>query len=211
MDRARSWLLRRLLSPWGRVKVRPDETVAHVRDRDNPVCYVVEGRSVPDLAVLQSACVKLKLARPQKRLLRQAKDLRSFFYLSRPRGFWDERIDRRPPPQLQQMIAALAADPQIDIELVPVAVYWGRAPQKERSWFRLLLVEDWALTTRARKFMQVLFNGRNTLIEFDEPISLRALLGEEAGSAVRGRRVTRALRALYAKQRSARIGPDLSH
>ena len=33
----------------------------------------------------------------------------------------------------------------------------------------------------ARKFMQVLFNGRNTLIEFDEPISLRHLLGDEAG------------------------------
>ena len=83
--------------------------------------------------------------------------------------------------------------------------------RRKRSWFRLLLVEDWALTSRARKFMQVLFNGRDTLIEFDEPISLRALLGEEAGVAVRGRRVARALRALYAKHRAARIGPDLSH
>jgi glycerol-3-phosphate O-acyltransferase len=211
MDRARSWLLRRLLALWVRFKVRPDEAVSHVRDRDKPVCYVLERHSVTDLAILQNACVKLKLPRPLKRLLPLAKDLRSFFYLSRPRGFWDERIDRRAPPQLQEMIAALATDPQLDIELVPVVVYWGRAPQKEGSWFRLLLVEDWALTTRARKFMQVLFNGRNTLIEFDEPISLRVLLGEEAGSAVRGRRVTRALRALYAKQRAARIGPDLSH
>src|SRR5882724_4472800 len=205
-----NWLLRRLLALWVRFKVRPDDAVSHVRDRDKPVCYVLEGRSVTDLAVLQNACVKVKLPRPQKRLLTRAKDLRSFFYLSRPRGFWDERIDRRPPPQLQEMIAALASDPQIDVELVPVAVYWGRAPQKERSWFRLLLVEDWALTTRARKFMQVIFHGRNTLLEFDEPISLRALLGDEAGPAVRGRRVMRALRALYAKQRAARIGPDLS-
>jgi glycerol-3-phosphate O-acyltransferase len=211
MDRARSWLLRRLLALWVRYKVRPDEAVSHVRDRDKPVCYVVENSSVTDLAVLQDACVKLKLPRPQKRLLRQSKDLRSFFYLSRPRGFWDERIDRRAPPQLQQMIAALAASPGLDVELVPVAMYWGRAPQKEGSWFRLLLVEDWALTSRARKFMQVLFNGRNTLIEFDEPLSLRTLMGDDAGAAVRGRRVMRALRASYAKQRSARIGPDLSH
>src|SRR5215470_12373691 len=205
------WLIRRLLALWVRFKVRPDEGVAHLRDRDRPVCYVLESRSVTDLAVLQNACVRLKLPRPQKRLLPRAKDLRSFFYLSRPHGFWDERIDRRPPPQLQEMIAALATDPQLDVELVPVAVYWGRAPQKERSWFRLLLVEDWALTTRARKFMQVLFNGRNTLLEFDEPLSLRTLVGEEAGTAVRGRRVTRALRTLYAKRRAARIGPDLSH
>jgi glycerol-3-phosphate O-acyltransferase len=211
MDRARSWLLRRLLALWVRYKVRPDEAVSHVRDRDKPVCYVVENSSVTDLAVLQDACVKLKLPRPQKRLLRESKELRSFFHLSRPRGFWDERIDRRPPQQLQQMIAVLAANPQLDVELVPVAMYWGRAPQKEGSWFRLLLVEDWALTSRARKFMQVLFNGRNTLIEFDEPMSLRTLMGDDAGSAARGRRVVRALRAVYAKQRAARIGPDLSH
>src|SRR3954468_24613006 len=211
MDRARSWLLRRLLALWVRYKVRPDEAVSHVRDRDKPVCYVLENSSVTDLAVLQDACVKLRLPRPQKRLLQGLKDLRSFFYLARPRGFWDERVDRRAPPQLQQMIAAVAADPRLDVELVPVAMYWGRAPQKEHSWIRLLLVEDWAITSTARKVMQVLFNGRNTLIEFDEPISLRSLMGDDAGAAVRGRRVTRALRTLYAKQRSARIGPDLSH
>ncbi len=211
MDRASSWLLRRVLALWVRFKVRSDEAVSHVRERDDPVCYVLEQRSVTDLAVLQNACLQLKLPRPQKRLLPQANDLRSCFYLSRPRGFWDERIDRRPPAQLQEMIAALAANPALDIGLVPVAVYWGRAPQKERSWFRLLFVEDWALTTRARKFMQVLFNGRATLLEFDEPVSLRSLMGEEAGAAVRGRRVTRALRILYSKQRAARIGPDLSH
>lgn len=196
---------------WVRYKVRPDEAVSHVRDRDKPVCYVVETSSVTDLAVLQDTCVKLKLPRPQKRVLPGLKDVRSFFYLSRPRGFWDERIDRRTPPQLQQMIAALAANPALDVELVPVAMYWGRAPQREHSWFRLLLVEDWVITSTARKLMQVLFNGRNTLIEFDEPISLRTLMGDDAGAAARGRRVTRALRALYAKQRAARIGPDLSH
>jgi glycerol-3-phosphate O-acyltransferase len=202
-----NWLLR----IWVKFKVRPDDVVARLHARNNPVCYVLEQRSTMDLAVLQDACVRMKLARPRKRLLETAKDLRSFFYLSQQRGFWDERLDRRPPPQLRQMIEALRADPQLDIDLVPVAVYWSRAPQKERSWFRLLFVEDWALTSGARRFMQVLFNGRDTLIEFDDPISLRSLLGEQIGVAVRGRRVARALRALYAKHRAARIGPDLSH
>lgn len=206
-----NWVLRRLLAVWVRFKIRPDDVVARLHGRNNHVCYVLERRSVMDLAVLQDACVRLKVARPRKRLMERGKDLRSFFYLSRPRGFWDERLDRRPPPQLAQMIEALRANPQLDIDLVPVAVYWGRAPQKEGSWFRLLFVEDWALTSRARKVMQVLFNGRNTIIEFDVPISLRSLLGEEIGIAVRGRRVARALRILYAKHRAARIGPDLSH
>lgn len=202
-----NWLLRLCV----KYKVRPDDVVTRLHARSNPVCYVLEQRSAVDLAVLRDTCVRLKLARPRKRLLDGAKDLRSFFYLSQPRGFWDERPDRRLPPQLRQMVEALRADPRLDIDLVPVAVYWSRAPQKERSWFRLLFVEDWALTSRARRFMQVLVNGRDAVIQFDGPISLRSLLGEQIGAAVRGRRVARTLRALYAKHRAARIGPDLSH
>ena len=206
-----NWLLHRVLALWVRYRVLPEDIPARMQQRAAAVCYVLERRSVTDLAVLQRACVRLKLPRPRKRLLRDSSDLRSYFYLSRPRGFWDERLDRRPPPQLEQMLAALDADPSLEIELVPVAVYWGRAPQREASWFRLLLVENWALTSRARKFLQLLFNGRTTLVELDEPISLRSLLGDETGMAVRGRRVARALRGIYAQHRAARIGPDLSH
>ena len=205
------WLLRRLLALWVRYRVVPENVAAQLRGLEHPLCYVLERRSVTDLAVLQQACRALRLPRPDRPLRGGTRGLRSYFYLSRLRGFWGERLDRRPPAPLAQMIAILRTDPQADFLLVPVAVYWGRAPQKEGSWLRLLLVEDWALTSRARKFLQVLFNGRDTLIELDEPVSLRAALGAELGTAVRGRRVARTLRALYARQRAARIGPDLSH
>ncbi|HEY1891725.1 MAG TPA: glycerol-3-phosphate 1-O-acyltransferase PlsB [Steroidobacteraceae bacterium] len=206
-----NWLLHRVLAIWVRYRVLPEDIPARLQSRTAAVCYLLERRSVTDLAILQRACVRLKLPRPRKRLIGGSPDLRSYFYLSRPRGFWDERLDRRPPPQLEQMLEALDADSNFDIELVPVAVYWGRAPQREASWIRLLLVENWALTSRARKFLQVLFNGRNTLVELEEPISLRSLLGDETGLSVRGRRVARSLRMLYAQHRAARIGPDLSH
>jgi glycerol-3-phosphate O-acyltransferase len=206
-----NWLLRRLLALWVRFRVLPEDAARQLRGRNQPLCYVLERRSVTDLAVLQQACLALKLPRPGKPLGGGTRELRSYFYLTQPRGWFGERLDRRPPPHLAQMIAALRADPAVDFELVPAAVYWGRAPQKEASWLRLLLVEDWALTSRARKFLQVLFNGRDTLIELDEPISLRELLGAELGGALRGRRVARTLRGLYARRRAARIGPDLSH
>ncbi len=206
-----NWLLHRVLAIWVRFRVLPEDIPARLQSRAAPVCYVLERRSITDLAVLQRACVRFKIPRPGKRLLGGSSDLRSYFYLSSPRGFWDERLDRRPPPQLDQMLAALDGNPELDVELVPVAVYWGRAPQREASWLRLLLVENWALTSRARKLLQVLFNGRNTLVELEDPLSLRRLLGEEAGLSVRGRRVARSLRALYAQHRAARIGPDLSH
>ncbi|HEU4626122.1 MAG TPA: glycerol-3-phosphate 1-O-acyltransferase PlsB [Steroidobacteraceae bacterium] len=206
-----NWFLRRLLALWVRFTVRPEDAVARLRSHPKPICYVLERRSVTDLAVLQNATVKLKLPRPQKRLVKPARELRSFFYLTRPLGFWDERIDRRPPEALVQLARTMREHPDIDVDLVPVAVYWGRAPQKESSFLKLILAEEWALTSRLRKFLQVLFNGRNTLIEMGEPLSLRGLLGEEAAVEIQSRRVARALRLQYARQRTARIGPDLSH
>ncbi|MGH8293961.1 MAG: glycerol-3-phosphate 1-O-acyltransferase PlsB [Steroidobacteraceae bacterium] len=206
-----NWLLHRVLALWVRYRVLPEEIPARLQSRAAAVCYVLERRSAVDFAVLQRACVRLKLPRPRKRLFGESSDLRSCFYLSRPRGVWDERLDRRPPPQLEQMLTALDADPSLDVELVPVAVYWGRAPQREASWFRLMLAEKGALTSRARKLLQVIFNGRSTLLELEEPISLRSLLGEETGLSAPGRRIARFLRAIYAQHRAARIGPDLSH
>ncbi len=206
-----AWLLRRLLALWVRFSVLPEDAAARLRQLSHPVCYVLELRNATDVAVLQNACVELKLPRPRKRLLASGAELRSLIYLSRTRGFWDERLDRRTPPALAELVERLRADPSLDVELVPAAVYWGRAPQRESSWLGLLLVEDWALTSRLRRFFQVLFNGRNTLIEFDEAMSLRQLMGDEAPATVQDRRVARALRARYRRQRAARIGPDLSH
>src|SRR5262252_557381 len=206
-----NWLLRRVLALWVRFKVLPEDAAAQLRERPRPLCYVLEQRSSADLAVLQQACTELRIPRPARPLGGGTHELRSYFWLTQSRGLFGRRLDRRPPRQLAQMIAALRADPGADFDLVPAAVYWGRAPQKEASWFRLLLSEDFAVATRARKFMQVLINGRNTLLELDEPLSLRALLGEQLGTALRGRRVARMLHALYARRRAARIGPDLSH
>ncbi len=205
------WLLRRILALWVRYTVRPEGAGEHLRARANPVCYVLERRSATDLAVWENVCVRMKLPRTGKRLVREAPDLRSSFHLMKPLGFWDERLDRRPPRELTQMIDCLRGNPGLDIDLVPVAVYWGRAPQKERSWLRLLLVENWVFASRARKLLTVLLNGRNTIVEIDDAVSLRGLMGEDAPAPTRNRRVARELRKLFLRQRAARIGPDLSH
>ena len=143
-----NWLLRRVLALGVQFRVRPENAAALLQGCSHPVCYVLERRSVTDLAVLQEACLALKLPRPGRRLGGALKDQRSYFYLTQPRRLWSTRPAARPPTQLAQMIRVLRADPAADFALVPVAVYWGRAPQREASWLRLLLVEDWVLTTR---------------------------------------------------------------
>ena len=208
-----NWLLRRVLALGVQFRVRPENAAALLQGCSHPVCYVLERRSVTDLAVLQEACLALKLPRPGRRLGGALKDLRSFFYLTQPRRLW-ERPSRpaHPPTQLVQMIRVLRADPAADFDLVPVAVYWGRAPQKEARgcaccWLRTgrspaaaAEVPAGARSTAATRWWSWMSRSR-----------CAALLGADLQVAQRGRRVARALRALYARQRAARIGPDLSH
>jgi glycerol-3-phosphate O-acyltransferase len=92
-----------------------------------------------------------------------------------------------------------------------VAVFWGRSPQKEVSWWRLWFAEDWVIVGRFRKLLNIIFNGRNTLVSFGAPVSLREIM-QDASSAQRAvRRTLRTLRTLLRAQRASTIGPDLSH
>ncbi len=200
-----NWLLRRILGLWVRFTILPQDAASRLLVQSRPRCYVLEHRGSTDYALLQSACARLGLPSPRNRLLPQA-DLPSWFHLG-----GGERGNRRPTPQLARLIDLLRADPALDVELVPAAVYWGRAPQRDSSWLRLVLGENWQFTTRLRRLFQVLANGGNTLLELDDPVSLRSLMGAaDVPTVVQCRRVVRVLAARYRAQRTARIGPELS-
>ena len=205
-------LLARLVALWARARLEPADIGARLRDSAVPVCYVLERRSAVDLAVLRALCARARLPRPRRRLLAAPANAgRAAFALERPVGIWRTRLDRRVPVQLAVLIDALRADPALDVALVPAGIYWGRAPQKERSLIRLFLAESWALGSRLRRSFTVLVNGRNVMVQLGDPVSLRSLLGGEADTASAARRVARVLRAQLARARTARIGPDLSH
>lgn len=206
-------LLRRVLALWVRPEVRPEEAMGQIGAVPGaPVCYVLERRSSVDQGALEIVCARHRLPSPGGRILgRGSAAIGAALPLLRPRGMFDARVERRPPPALATMIEAVQADPGFDVRLVPIAVYWGRAPQKEGSWLRLLLSENWVFGSGLRKLLQVVFNGRFTMIEVGEPRSLRALLEGPAPAAEQAARIARELRSRFRRQRAARIGPDLSH
>jgi glycerol-3-phosphate O-acyltransferase len=209
------WLLRRFFRLWVRAAVQPAEPPPALATPKIPVCYVLDRKSVADLAVLCNVAARLRLTNPEKRSASlPVEERRSYFDVGRRRRFWDASVTRRPPPHLLAVIEALLMDGGAasarDLLLVPTAVYWGRAPQKEGSWLRLLFAENWELTTRLRKLLAVLVNGRNVFVEFGAPVSLRSML-DASPAADQARRVTRVLRGILRRQRATRIGPDLSH
>jgi glycerol-3-phosphate O-acyltransferase len=207
-EQAWQWLVRRVLGLWVKVTIKPEEAAAAISARPRPVCYVLEHESQADLAVLNEACGRLGLPRPTRRMLiaGQRAD-RAWFGLERS-GLFARRSDTRAPRELRMLVGAGG---RFDVDLVPVAIFWGRAPHKEASWWRLPFTENWVLVGRFRKLLTVALNGRNTLLYFGEPLRLCEALQPDAGEPRSLRRVMRILRATLRAQRASTIGPDLSH
>jgi glycerol-3-phosphate O-acyltransferase len=203
-------LVRRFVALWVRPSVLPDDAAARLGG-GRRVIYALEKRSLVDVAVLEYACRDHGMPPPLAPLEPQAVLPHGVLFLERRAGLFGVRIDRRMPEALRTLTAAAAADPGFEADLVPVSLFWGRAPGRERSWFRLLVAEGWDLGGRTRKVLSLLVNGRNLILLFGEALPLQPSLAETRGLPRGPRRLSRQLRAQFRNQRVAAIGPDLSH
>jgi glycerol-3-phosphate O-acyltransferase len=197
------WALRGVMRVFVRATVVPEDSLQRLHGRARPLLYVLEERSISDLLALEIACMKGGLRRPGKRLKVRGLDLpHSAAALERRAGVLRRRADRRTPRELTLAISATGADEALELDIVPVAVYWGRAPQREKSWLRLIFSENWALVGPFRRLLSIVFNGRNTLIRLGDPRSLRSYTG--------ARRLLKDMRAEFRHMRTDTLGPDLS-
>jgi glycerol-3-phosphate O-acyltransferase len=212
-------LLRPLLRRWVDVQVVGADALAATLDRGTPVCWALQYRSLTSLVVLDEQVRRLGLPLPLAPLAaagsdgtRVAAESHSFFYLTR--GGQPSPLAARPyayAPRLGRLAAAVRTDPSADVTVVPVHVFWGRAPRNQDSVIKALLSEGWAIPGSLRQVARVLVHGRQTMMEFGEPMSLRAMIDGAEDDAHAVRRAARLLRAQYRRVRERVVGPDLSH
>lgn len=79
-------------------------------------------------------------------------------------------------PRLARLVAASLQFPELTIQLVPVSILWGRAPEKEDSLFKLLVADNWQDPSITKQLFNIGVMGRDTFVQFHEPQELRALI-----------------------------------
>ncbi len=201
-----------LLQPWVKIRRDPAEPAA-LLGGDAPVCYVIERDGFSDALILQRACREAGLPSPLQALA-GTRRRRSVFALVQREGWLFGRIRKRSAQvALRQLLQSLHGRPEADIQIVPVAIYVGRAPSRDSGWFRVLFSENWVMVGRFRRLLALLLNGRDTVVHFSAPISLRSVLDESGDLAAERvvRKIARVLRTHFHRIRAAVIGPDLSH
>ncbi|MFZ5957309.1 glycerol-3-phosphate 1-O-acyltransferase PlsB [Pseudomonas knackmussii] len=204
--------LRRLLYLWVRSETINQSSLSLKIDRNKPVLYALPQPSVSDLAVIDNECRKAGLPRPVMPVaVGGSVEPAAFFYLTREPDWFGRQDKRGAPPALVRTLAALEQNGVDDAQIVPVSVFWGQSPDSEKSAWKLLFADNWAVTGRLRKLARILILGRKTRVQFSAPIHLRELVEQGKGQERTQRMVQRILRVHFRNQKTAVIGPDLSH
>ncbi len=220
----RPWWARLLgwaLAPWIELRVEPQVPDGLVDAR--PVCYVLEDYGLSNALILDRACREAGLPSPLRPLPGDPLGRkRAYVALSR-RNVGNAlamatqfATNRKPAPMkshsdsLARLLEAHRLDPALDVQLMPVSIFVGRAPEKNSGWFSVLFSENWTLVGRFRRLLAILLNGRDTLVQFAAPVSIRGVVAEDLPPERTVRKLSRVLRTHFNRIREAVIGPDLS-
>ncbi len=204
--------------------------------------YVLENRALSDVVVLDLVCQEQNLPSPLLPIQLAAEtfpelvEQRRFVSLLRPgKGLWQRRNPTGHSERLVRLLTETADEAVAKLALQPVAVYWGRAPQRDGSIWRQLISENWAMTSRLRRLLNLFVNRRDIVVHFGQPLSVAELREQPArantaSSDANGiasdaaveeakkhtnqlvvRRAARLLRVSLRNQRVVSMGPDFSH
>ena len=172
-------------------------------DAAKPVVYILATRSWADLFVLDRICKDLGLPRPNRTgsnfpTIEKA----GVVYLP---ALLETRVR---PTELTALIETGIATQDFDAQLVPVSVFWGRDPGREKSWFELLFADS-LQAGAVRKFFIMLANGRSVFANFGLPLAFREFVSREPDATRATRKLTRTLHFHFLRARTAALGPTL--
>ena len=213
--RAQLALVELMLRPFLKLaRITPEADQAPF-DPAHLVCYILDHNGLTNLAILDRACREAGWPRPidPLPLASASRPPRAVFALQKrqgwllgPRRRFSDRTER-----LERLLTAIRRDPEARVQLVPVSIFVGRAPDRSAGWFKVLFSENWVVVGRFRRMLAILFNGRNTLVQFSAPVVLGSAGPESDDLKRAAHKLSLVMRVHFRRIRAAVIGPDLSH
>jgi len=208
-----NYIGRKLLYLWAKVDVVPTSIEQLKLDPDKPVIYVLESRAWSSLLVLEHECAELGLTSPLLRL--PTPELRNWHsvYTIAPRQPFKAWLQDQPKRSrmIRGILETLLENPGLDIQFVPVSIFWGRPVAKQKHAVTVLFAHSWEIAGRIRQFFRILIHGRDTLVQFSEVISFRSLLIDRLDNDENIDNIQRVLSDRLFQVKTATLGPDTSH
>lgn len=178
-----------------------------------PIVYILYQRSWSNLLVLSHEADKAALHSPLAHISTPSLNRFHSVYTVASRMPFKAWLLNKPKrsPMLQALVEYADEFTTLDVQLVPVTLFWGRPVAKQKHWLTMLFADSWQLAGRFRKFFTILIHGRQTLLTFSRPISLHSLIDNKLTQEQNVDHIQKALAERLVEMKTATLGPDISH
>ena len=201
-------LLNLPLSILVKTKAIPGDPVSeHGLDPTRPIMYVLPYDSKADLLTLRQQCLKHNLPDPLSPLEIDGALLpRHVFIHDGPRVFPHFGPNTESVKIFHEYLDLHRNNPQLDIQMLPVSVMFGRAPGREVQGDDAPHLRE---LNGVEKFFAIIWHGRDSFVRFSPTVSLRWMATQHGTDKSIAQKLARVARIHFARQRLAAVGPRL--
>lgn len=178
-------------------------------DKKKPIMYLLQTESITDLLALQKSTAGLGLPDPTSPIEFLNSEHKRCYFLNRPQSLLSRKVKKTTIEDVfTNMFHLHRENPELDLQVVPVFISWGRAASKKSTGFAQLLA-DRASPSWLRKLFIVLFLGRDNVVSYSKAVSTKQM-GQLHGSNQQiSHKLVRVARTHFQRKRQALSGPTL--
>lgn len=175
-------------------------------DIHRPILYVLPYNSQIDLMVVRSLCLKYNLPDPLLGIDINDKTIPAYVYIDKGPGiFASNKQINKSIEILREYISAHQQNDELDVQMLPVSVMFGRKPDKEGKKMPSLQVLG-----ATYKLYKILISGRDCYTRFSRTVSFKDIkVDDKQDISILAHKLARVARIHFAKQRAASVGPKL--
>lgn len=175
-------------------------------DLGKPIVYALPFRSSVDLLTLQKHALELGLPDPLSKLEIGGKSLPRYVFISSRKTLLqdDDYVPASSIEVFSELLALHADDSELDVQVIPATVLWGRKPGKENNQKPYLQAMN-----GLEKSIAVLIAGRDCLVRFSPVVSLRYMANSHGTDSTIAHKLARVARIHFSRQKLAASGPNL--
>ena len=178
-------------------------------DRKKPIIYLLYTDSVTDQLALSFSCKYLGLPDPKGKSEICGELLPNSLFLKRTQPVFAKSIKQTDTIEIfTQLFQTHRKNDELDFQVVPVFVSWGRAPGKGNpGWSDL--IADRASPSWLRKFFIVLFLGRDSFVSYSKAVSTREMVNQHGSDKTIAQKLVRVANTHFHRKRQSLTGPTL--
>ncbi|MEZ8822004.1 glycerol-3-phosphate 1-O-acyltransferase PlsB [Vibrio sp. 10N.222.54.A1] len=175
-------------------------------DLSKPIVYALPFRSSVDILTLQKHALELGLPDPLTKLEINGKSLQRYVFISSRKTLLqdDDYVPSSSIEVFSELLSLHAEDSDLDVQVIPATVLWGRKPGKENNQKPYLQAMNGLEKSKA-----VLLAGRDCLVRFSPVVSLRYMANSHGTDNTIAHKLARVARIHFSRQKLAASGPNL--